>query len=166
MSSPAVLHNSSFSAPVEAGALTPVQVQVVASLAQGHTVTRAATAAGIHRTTIHNWVRDSTEFHTALEEARRQFTASVADQLNELSAVALRTLRALLESPDTPPAIRLRAALAVLGRPDDARAHGWQLPECVQLPKVPTPRDHGRAASPLPLPIAPPDPAGMLSRPD
>jgi hypothetical protein len=104
VSSPVVLHNSSFSAPVEAAALTPVQAQVVASLAQGHTVT----AAGIRR--------------TAIEEARSQFTASIADQLNELSATALQTLRALLESPDTPPAIRLRAPLTVLGRPDTSRS--------------------------------------------
>jgi transposase-like protein len=166
-----------------------VQAQVVASLAQGHTVTRAATAAGIHRSTIHNWLRASTEFRTALEEARRRFTASIADQLNELSAAALQTLRTLLESPDTPPAVRLKAALAVLERPDGARDPGWQLPECVRLPRLPAAPDHaseparnapcpcgsglkfkrccGRAASPLPLPAAPAaGGASMLRRPD
>ena len=40
---------------------------------------------------------------------------------------ALDTLRQLLTSPDTPPAQRLQAALAVLERPGH-RDPGWQVP--------------------------------------
>jgi AcrR family transcriptional regulator len=104
----------------------------VATLAAGTTVIRAAAAAGIHRTTIHNWLRSSKEFREAVEQARGHYDALVADQLNELSIVALDTLRQLLTSPEVPPAVRLRAALAVLGRPA-AFSSGWQLPESVKL---------------------------------
>lgn len=128
MSSTAVHQISSFSAPFETGNLTPVQVQVVAALAAGRAVVRAAADAGIHRTTIQNWVRTSEEFRDAVEKARSHFHACVAEQLNELASSALDTLRQLLSSPDTPPAIRLRAALGVLERPG-AIGQGWQVPE-------------------------------------
>ncbi len=42
-------------------------------------------------------------------------------------AAALDTLRQLLTSPDTPPSLRLHAALAVLERPGH-RDPGWQVP--------------------------------------
>jgi transposase-like protein len=134
----AVHHISSVSLPFETAALTPVQVQVVAALAEGRSVVRAAAEAGIHRTTIHNWMRTSQEFRDAVEQASSHFNAIVADQLKELSAAALETLRQLLARPDTPPSVRLRAALAVLERPAYP-AQEWQVPEPVRLPRLPAP---------------------------
>ena len=49
----AVHHNSSESDTI----LSPVQAQVIASLAQGRTITDASHDAGLHRTTIHHWFR-------------------------------------------------------------------------------------------------------------
>ena len=145
MSATAVHHISSFSPGIEFGNLTPVQVQVVGALAEGRSVIRAAAAAGIHRTTIHNWMRTSEEFRSAVDQARDHFAACVADQLKELSAAALDTLRQMLASGETPPTVRLRAALAVLERPGGLPETGWQLPEPVRLPRIPTP--------PIPLPV-------------
>jgi transposase-like protein len=141
VSSTVVHQISSFSPPFETAGLTPVQVQVVAALAEGRSVVRAAAASGIHRSTIHNWIRTSEDFRAAVEQARSHFRAIVADQLNELSGAALDTLRHLLASPDTPPALRLHAALAVLERPGYPEP-GWQLPEPVgrisaRIPKPP-----------------------------
>ena len=95
MSSTVVHHISSFSPPFETAGLTPVQVQVVAALAEGRSVVRAAAASGIHRSTIHNWIRTSQQFCDAVNQARSHFHAIVADQLNELSGAALDTLRQL-----------------------------------------------------------------------
>ena len=145
MSATAVHHISSFSPGIEFGNLTPVQVQVVGALAEGRSVIRAAAAAGIHRTTIHNWMRTSEEFRSAVGQARDHFAACVADQLKELSTAALDTLRQMLASGETPPTVRLRAALAVLERPGGLPETGWQLPEPVRLPRIPTP--------PIPLPL-------------
>ena len=128
MSSSASQHISSPSTPFEVGHLSPVQVQVVAALAEGRSVTRAAADAGIHRTTIHKWIRTSADFRKAVDEARDYFYSQINDQLNELSTVALDTLRQLLTGPDTPPSVRLQAALAVLERPG-LRYPGWQVPE-------------------------------------
>jgi hypothetical protein len=130
MSSPAVLQNSSCSIHFTTAELPPVQAQV-AVLAQGRSVTSAAAEAGVHRTTVHNWLRASNDFRTAVEQAKTHFAQSLADELRDLSAAALETLRALLTSPDTPPAVRLKGALAVLERPHFPEA-GWQLPERVE----------------------------------
>ena len=114
--------------------LTPTQAQVVAALAQGHTVTAAAREAGIHRTTIHDWLRTEPDFKTAVEDAQSEYAATLNDDLRELSALALATLRSLLEDPTTPPSIRLRASLAVLQRPQFPK-QGWSLPERIESPR-------------------------------
>ena len=137
MSSTAVHHISPTSPPFEVGNLSPIQVQVIAALAEGRSVTRTAAAVGIHRSTIHNWMRTSKEFRDAVNQARDHFFECVNEQLNELSAAALDTLRQILTSPDTPPALRLQAALAVLQRPGH-RDNGWQVP--IPVGKVMEPR--------------------------
>ena len=157
LSSTAVHHISPASPPFEVGNLSPIQVQVVAALAEGRSVTRTAAAAGIHRTTIHNWMRSSKEFRDAVNEARDHFFECVNDQLNELSTVALDTLRQLLTGPDTPPSVRLHAALAVLERPSH-RDSAWQVPEPVG--KVMEPR-----REPVVLEPEPPAPQVSASAP-
>jgi transposase-like protein len=136
--------NSSDSTPIENPNLTPVQIQVVAALAEGSSVTAAARKAGVHRTTVHLWKRSSGEFRTAVERARRDFSAALADELRDLSASAFQTLRGLLSNPDTPPSVRLRAALAVLEDPDFPKP-GWQPGESTAPPRPLTPAEEFEA---------------------
>ncbi|HXN49410.1 MAG TPA: SEC-C metal-binding domain-containing protein [Bryobacteraceae bacterium] len=152
--STAVHHISPDSPPFEVANLSPIQVQVVVALTAGRSVTRAAAAAGIHRSTIHNWIRSSKEFRDAVNQARDYFFDCVNEQLNELSAVALDTLRQLLTSPDTPPSLRLRAALAVLERPGH-RDPGWQVPLPVGTVMEPAPQRTMRAEMPQLPPSSP-----------
>jgi len=124
--------NSSHFAPISDANLSPVQAKVIAALAQGHTITAAAEDAGVHRTTIHHWIRSEPAFKTAMQAAHSEYTATLNDGMRELAALALKTLRDLLNDPFTPPALRLKAALAVLQRPH-APNPGWHLPvEVVQ----------------------------------
>jgi hypothetical protein len=102
--------------------LSPVQQQVVAALAQGRTITSAAAAVQLHRSTLHNWLNSVPAFRAALAEARSQYAAQLRDEMKELSATALETLRTLLQDPHTSAAVRLRTSLAILGRQD------WSLP--------------------------------------
>src|ERR1700688_2604653 len=104
------------SATIPPANLTPAQAQVLAALAQGRTVTAAAHDAGLHRNTIYNWLNEP-EFKTAVDEAQREYVAILSDGMRDLAALALETLRALLENPKTPPAVRLKTALAILQRP-------------------------------------------------
>jgi AcrR family transcriptional regulator len=123
--SAAVQQNSSLSS------LSPVQAQVIQVLAKGSTVTAAANAAGIHRTTIHHWLRTQKEFAAALEQAHEEYVEQLRDELQELSGLALSKMRELLDDPNTPASVRLRAALAVLQRPSFPKAP-WALPESIE----------------------------------
>ena len=122
--------DSSTTAPAN---LSPAQAQVIAALAQGRTVTAAAQDAGLHRNTIYNWFHDPA-FQTAADEAQREYTAILSDGMRDLAALAVETLRSLLEDPKTPPAVRLRTALAVLQRPHFPD-RGWHLPERIEDPR-------------------------------
>jgi hypothetical protein len=89
---------------------------VIQALAKGSTVTAAANAAGIHRTTIHpnhdhHWMRTREEFASALEQAREEYVEQLRDEVQELSALALSKMRELLDDPNTSASVRLRAAL-------------------------------------------------------
>lgn len=114
--------------------LTPVQAQVVAALAQGATVTAAARTAGLHRTTVHTWFRTQPDFAEAVREARRESVERLREELKELDAHALSTLRSLLDDPKSPPSVRLKTALAILERPKFP-SPGWNLPEPVGSPR-------------------------------
>ena len=128
----AVHHNSSDSDTISN--LSPAQAQVIAALAQGRTITDAARHAGIHRTTIHTWFRDQPVFKSSFEEAQREYVETLHDGMRDLAARAVETLRSLLDDPNTPPAVRLRTALAVLQRPRFPKP-GWQLPERIETPR-------------------------------
>ncbi len=136
----AVRQISTITAPFETAGLTPVQVRIAAALAAGTTIVRAALDAGVHRTTIHKWLQTSKEFCDAVKQARDHYDGLIADQLNELSVLALDTIRQLLTNPDTPPAVRLRAALAVLGRPNPSGDPDWHRPKSCGIIAVAPPR--------------------------
>ena len=102
--------------------LSPVQQQVIAALAKGRTITAAAAEVQLHRCTVHAWMNTLPAFRAALSEARSQYAAQLRDEMTELSGTALETMRGLLQNPQTPPFVRLRASLAILERQD------WSLP--------------------------------------
>ncbi|MFN7993387.1 MAG: SEC-C domain-containing protein [Bryobacteraceae bacterium] len=113
--------------------LTPAQAQVVTARAQGATITAAAQAAGLHRSTVYHWIENSPDFADAIEQARTEYVATLRDDLHELSRNALATLRSLLDDPGTPRALRFRVAMAILQRPQFPE-HDWRLPEPVGEP--------------------------------
>jgi hypothetical protein len=110
--------------------LSPVQAQVVAALAQGRTVTAAARAAGIHRSTIYEWLQTVPGFPAAVDEARAEFTDTLHDDLKDLASRALSALHSILDDPKAPAGPRVRAALAVLNRPQFPNPD-WHLPVSV-----------------------------------
>jgi transposase-like protein len=68
---------------------SPVQAQVVLSLAQGATVTAAARAAGLHRTTVYHWLNTQPAFETAINQARAEYILTLRDELKTMSSLAL-----------------------------------------------------------------------------
>jgi hypothetical protein len=94
--------------------LAPAQGRAVAALASGATLAAAAVAAGVSRPTVYAWIDTVPAFTAELNRARAEQHESIRGELRDLATAAVRTLRELVESPATPPAVRLRAALAVL----------------------------------------------------
>src|SRR5258708_5286818 len=114
-------HNSSHFEAISDAGLSPVQAQVIEALAQGQTVSAAAEKAGVHRTTIHHWIRNQPQFNAAVQTAQSEYDAEVNDSIHELAAHALLSLHDLLRDPATPHAVRLKTALAILQRPHAER---------------------------------------------
>jgi hypothetical protein len=85
-------------------------------------VAAAAAAVGVNRATIRRW-RSSPAFAAALREAETEAVGDVARRLARLSLSAVSVLEVLLEEPDTPPALRLRAADLALSRLVAIREH-------------------------------------------
>jgi hypothetical protein len=98
--------------------LTPAQNLAVAALAGGATKTAAAEAAGVSRPTLYHWFDYETAFIVEFNRVRSEQREAVRTELQNLATEAVRALRELL-GVATPPAVRLRAALAVLAAGPD-----------------------------------------------
>ncbi len=113
--------------------LSPLQASVALEIASGRSVTEAAAQAGVHRSTVYEWMHSEPAFNDAVEESRLEYIESLRNQLRSMSAKALARIEGLLDDPAAPPSVVLRAALAVLGRPRFPE-QGWNLPEPVDTP--------------------------------
>jgi hypothetical protein len=85
---------------------------LIAALAGGASITRAAEMVGAAERTVRRRLAD-TAFAARLEGARRQVVVEAIDQLGAATTAATTTLAHLM-SDRYPPPVRLRAALAVL----------------------------------------------------
>ncbi len=94
--------------------LSSAQGLALASLLAGKTVTDAARAAGVDRSTVHRWLSGDPEFMGFYGQARREMADAVEQNLRLLAGSAVRNLRVLLNRRRVPDAIKLRAAVAVL----------------------------------------------------
>jgi hypothetical protein len=93
--------------------LTPAQSLAVAALAGGQTTTGAARVAGVSRQTVHSW-RELAAFKAELNTLRAESIESARGGLLALADRAVKALGEMLDSPTTPPAIRLRTIELVL----------------------------------------------------
>jgi transposase-like protein len=93
---------------------TPQQEQVLALISAGSTISGAASSAGVHRNTIHNWLRSQPAFHAALARARYGKAMFWREQAESLAAAALETISATMSDPSVPPSVRLKAAQSIL----------------------------------------------------
>jgi transposase-like protein len=114
-------------------ALSPVQEQVAIALASGSTIAAAARDASISRQTVHNWLHRHSLFSAFVQELRKQYIQSIRARVNLLSDRALSALDRVLADPNMPPAVQVRAALAVLNR-NVTNEQGWVLPMPVDSP--------------------------------
>lgn len=90
------------------------QAAVLKDLIAGSTLRGAAKNAGVHFTTVYDWLRTDRNFAEALATARRDTFSAAKDLLKVASERATSILIQLLENDD--PNIRRQAAIALLDR--------------------------------------------------
>jgi hypothetical protein len=88
--------------------LQPAQLNALASLASGSSVTDAAEGAGVDRTTVHRWLREDVVFQAAWNSLRRDGWSEIEANLGSLLADALHAVREAVRDGDA------RIAMAVL----------------------------------------------------
>lgn len=97
------------------GSLSGKQQRAVAALLATGEVAAAAKEAGVHRDTLHRWLRQAA-FIQAVRQAEAEAVDDLSRLLVRLSRTAAATLAKAMSDPATPAATRVRAADAVLGR--------------------------------------------------
>ena len=85
--------------PDPLGALSAAQTKAALTLAYGGTVSAAADAIGVHRSSIYNWFKSDPNFKQAVEQIRRDRNERLSDQMRELESLALARKPHLAEPP-------------------------------------------------------------------
>jgi len=93
--------------------LTGKKAKAVELLAQGLSPAEVADKIGVSDRTVRRWVRRP-EVAKALRELQREALHGIARRLRALAQHATDALGHVLKSPDTPPAVRVSSARAVL----------------------------------------------------
>lgn len=122
--------------------LTPIQMQVLQSLASGSSVSAAAEQAGLHRSTIYLWTRSVPGFNQILADLRQQRASRLIDELGDLADLAIDTFRHILSDDKAPPAARLKAAMEIVKMVDAQRT----TPPKVEEP-APAPAERSQSAA-------------------
>jgi hypothetical protein len=109
------------------------QIQVLAGLSAGLTVAETGRDCNISRQTIYNWLKEP-KFAAALNTGKQLYAEDLRDQMLILSRKALKRLESIIDDPKAPPSVALKAALAVLNRPQFPD-QGWNLPANINTPR-------------------------------
>jgi uncharacterized protein YchJ len=96
--------------------LSTAQLDAVVYLAAGISISATAQQLNVHRATIHNWLK-LPDFQAEILQARQDHAEYLQARLKEIADLALDAIRHTLTAPDISPAVKLKAALAVLDRP-------------------------------------------------
>jgi hypothetical protein len=114
--------------------LSTPQAQALAALAAGQSISQAASAAGVDRTTVHRWLSNDAVFMAEFNAARMEMVETLRSGVRKLADDAIGALRDLI-GPSTPANIRLRAVELVLARVAGdlvGQGTGSPLPEEIQ----------------------------------
>jgi transposase-like protein len=94
--------------------LTPQQLRIIAAISTGSTITQAATAENIHRSTVDNWRRTNPTFSQELEFAAQEYRQHWHEQVTPLIPQAIQAIEDCLTNPKSSPSLRFRAAALIV----------------------------------------------------
>lgn len=95
--------------------LSSKQRRAIEGLLTTGTVAGAAQHAGCSRDSVYRWLKDDLPFIDTLNRAEAEAVAAIARRLVAVGPTAVSTLDAAMSDEATTPAVRVRAASAVLG---------------------------------------------------
>lgn len=101
------------SATAPGDGLSPKQARFLDSLLVEASIAAAARAAGVPLRTAHRWLAGAA-FRAALRQVRTLALEASLSRLATVSGSAVSALEAVLSGPETPAAVRVTAARAVL----------------------------------------------------
>jgi len=108
--------------------LTPIQAGAAIALGFGLNFSAVAAQFNVHRSTIHNWMKNPA-FVEAAQSCQAEFEKQFRTQLATLTRLALDNLQRILTDPDASPSVRLKASLAVLKQ-------DWKLPQSTEFDTI------------------------------
>ena len=97
--------------------LTAQQARVLERLLAGDTVTAAAKAEKVDRSTVHRWLRESMKFQAAYNQGRQELQAATRSRLLRLTERAVETVEHAVENGDVRTSLRLLERLGLLTPP-------------------------------------------------
>ena len=92
--------------------LTTPQLAALDAVLNGSSVTDAAAAAGVARSTVHDWLRDNLPFQAALNRGRRDLRQAIVHRLERLANDATECVGKAVRDGD------VKAALEIVKRLD------------------------------------------------
>ena len=95
--------------------LSEAQLSVLQALLTGSTVTDAALAASVARTTVHRWLRDDWAFQAALNRERREIRDAIRSQLLRAAESAVRSVSRAIDDGDLRVAMDVLKGVGLLG---------------------------------------------------
>ena len=101
--------------------LTSRQEAVAVALASGASLDQAAKASGAGVSTIKTWVATCPALTRRVGELRAEMTSAAVGELVAALSGAVSTMRETCNDPDLPPAVRLRAAEAIVANAMELR---------------------------------------------
>lgn len=109
-------------------ALSTTQERALAALLAGMSVTDAAAAARVDRTTLHRWLKDDYGFQAELNRERRLHREAMQARLTALAARAVQNVEASVAAGDCRTSLAVLRAVGVLSPPrnEDPQDLLWQ----------------------------------------
>ena len=96
-------------------ALSPSQLVVLDSLVSGNTVTAAAKAGTVDRSTVHRWFRNDFLFQAAFNAARHDIIREVESRLLSVATAATETINSAVKGGDIQAALSVLKGLGIFG---------------------------------------------------
>ncbi len=97
--------------------LSPVQRNAITLLAQGRSIKSTATQVGVHRDTVHRWLREDPVFRAAYHTWQAEALESLQGELLSLGGPAMKTYRRAVRTGDVRAAGQVLKGLGVLAPP-------------------------------------------------